>query len=143
VSFAPWRCPLKTDPMFEELIYDWNSEACACSKPISFADEPLCDGLQSPSVRIPATAGKLRILHPMESLGIQTADIGLLGAGFNVAAETERLAREIVDQRMRIRPYCAARTFYADIKPIIEISQKVGIPIEVARDPLDNFEYEE
>ena len=33
---------------------------------------------------------------------------------------------------MKLRPNCAARTVAADILPIIEISQKVGIPIEVA-----------
>src|SRR5262249_36021359 len=33
---------------------------------------------------------------------------------------------------MRIRPNCAARTVAADIVPIIEISQRVGIPIEVS-----------
>ena len=33
---------------------------------------------------------------------------------------------------MKLRPNCAARTVAADILPIIEISQKVGIPIEVS-----------
>jgi 2-isopropylmalate synthase len=33
---------------------------------------------------------------------------------------------------MRVRPYCAARTFFADIRPVAEISQRVGLPIEVA-----------
>jgi 2-isopropylmalate synthase len=118
----------------EDLIYDWNSESRSSSsaEAVAFADETLRDGLQSPSVRTPPTLEKLRILHLMESLGIQTADIGLPGAGAHVASETERLAREIVDERLRIRPYCAARTFYADIQPIVDISQKVGIPIEVA-----------
>jgi 2-isopropylmalate synthase len=117
-----------------EFIYDWNSEpkGVTPAKQASFADESLRDGLQSPSVRTPATAEKIRILHLMESLGIQSADIGLPGAGSHVADETERLAREIVGAKMRIRPYCAARTFYADIRPIVDISQKVGMPIEVA-----------
>jgi 2-isopropylmalate synthase len=44
----------------------------------------------------------------------------------------ERLAREIVDAGMKIRPNCAARTVEADILPVVEISQRVGIPIEVA-----------
>jgi len=33
---------------------------------------------------------------------------------------------------MKIRPNCAARTVEADIRPIIEISQRVGIPLEAA-----------
>src|SRR6202023_1513554 len=45
---------------------------------------------------------------------------------------TEALAREIATQRMKIRPNCAARTVEADIRPIIEISQHVGIAIEAA-----------
>ena len=118
--------------MSDDLIYDWNSRPAAPVKPVSFADETLRDGLQSPSVRSPGTSEKVLLLHLMESLGIQTADIGLPGAGFHVAAETETLAREIAGGKMRIRPYCAARTFYADIKPIADISQKVGIAIEVA-----------
>ncbi len=118
----------------EDLIYDWNREPSSptSARPVSFADETLRDGLQSPSVRTPPTAEKLIILHLMESLGIQSADIGLPGAGSHVASECERLAREIAGEKMRIRPYCAARTFQADIEPIVEISQKVGIAIEAA-----------
>ena len=33
---------------------------------------------------------------------------------------------------MKIRPNCAARTHENDIRPIAEISQKAGIPIEAA-----------
>jgi len=47
-------------------------------------------------------------------------------------AHVERLAREIRDQRLRITPLCAARTLEVDIRPVVEISQRVGIPIEVA-----------
>ena len=72
------------------------------------------------------------ILHLMEALGIDSADIGLPGAGPHVVATVTRLAQEIVDAKMKIRPNCAARTVAADILPIIEISQKVGIPIEVS-----------
>ena len=53
------------------------------------------DGLQSPSVRCPTIDEKLRILHLIERLGIETADIGLPGAGPHVVQDVERLAREI------------------------------------------------
>ncbi len=33
---------------------------------------------------------------------------------------------------MKIRPNCAARTLESDIRPIIDISQRVGIPLEAA-----------
>jgi 2-isopropylmalate synthase len=44
----------------------------------------------------------------------------------------ERLAQEIRDSKLKIRGNCAARTHQNDIRPVAEIQQKVGIPIEVA-----------
>jgi 2-isopropylmalate synthase len=44
--------------------------------------------------------------------------------------DVERLAREIADRKLKVAPNCAARTLIADIKPIAEISQRVGIQIE-------------
>ncbi|RMG51688.1 MAG: 2-isopropylmalate synthase [Acidobacteria bacterium] len=117
------------------LIYDWNRRAdAAVTRPttVELDDETLRDGLQSPSVRHPAVEKKIEILHLMEQLGIDCADIGLPGAGPHVAADVLRLAQEIADQRMRILPDCAARTVIADIEPIIDIAQKVGRPIEVS-----------
>ena len=93
-------------------------------------DETLRDGLQSPSVRCPSIDEKIRILHLIDRLGIDTANIGLPGAGAQVAADVERLAREIADQRLAVQANCAARTVIADIRPIAEISQRAGIPIE-------------
>jgi 2-isopropylmalate synthase len=52
------------------------------------------------------------------------------GAGPNVVADVERLAREIADAKLRVTANCAARTLVADIRPIAEVSQRVGIPIE-------------
>src|SRR5687767_1723032 len=66
----------------------------------------------------------------METLGIDTADIGLPGAGGTHADGVERMAREIANEKLKIRPNCAARTHRNDIIPIVEISQRVGIPIE-------------
>lgn len=116
-----------------ELVYDWNQIDPAIKAPgrkISFDDETLRDGLQSPSVCEPPVEQKIELLHLMDSLGIDTADIGLPGAGGTHAEGVERLAREIVEQKLKIRPNCAARTHRNDIKPIVEISQRAGIPIE-------------
>src|SRR5262245_8091030 len=93
-------------------------------------DETLRDGLQSPSVRTPTIDEKIEILHHMDALGIDTADIGLPGAGPHVARDVERLARAIATSRLKIRANCAARTVVADIKPIAEITQRTGLPIE-------------
>ncbi|MBD0373325.1 MAG: 2-isopropylmalate synthase [Pyrinomonadaceae bacterium] len=117
----------------DELIYDWNQiepRTLAPKRRISFDDETLRDGLQSPSVCEPPVEKKIELLHLMDALGIDTADIGLPGAGGTHAAGVERLAREIVDKKLRIRPNCAARTHANDIKPIVEISQRAGIAIE-------------
>jgi 2-isopropylmalate synthase len=68
----------------------------------------------------------------MESLGLDSANIGLPGAGPRAYEHTEALAREIATNRMRIKPNCAARTHENDIRPIVEISQRTGIAIEAA-----------
>ncbi|MGB7728746.1 MAG: LeuA family protein [Candidatus Acidiferrum sp.] len=118
-----------------ELIYDWN---LAGQVPIPQGtqvlvnDETLRDGLQNPSIHDPTIEEKIEILHLMESLAIDSVNIGLPGAGARAARDAEALAREIVNHHMRIKPNCAARTVEADIRPIVEISQRVGIPIEAA-----------
>ena len=118
-----------------DLIYDWNSVNAIpfpSTRRVMLDDETLRDGLQSPSVKDPPIDEKIRILHLMEELGIDMADIGLPGAGPRAVADVEFLAREIATSRLKIRPNCAARTHENDIRPIAEISQRVGLPIEVA-----------
>jgi isopropylmalate/homocitrate/citramalate synthase len=118
-----------------ELIYDWNLAGNIPIPPgteVLVNDETLRDGLQNPSIHDPTIEEKIEILHLMESLGIDSVNIGLPGAGPRAARDVEVLAREIANNRMRIRPNCAARTVEADIRPIVEISQRVGIPIEAA-----------
>jgi isopropylmalate/homocitrate/citramalate synthase len=122
-------------PPESELIYDWNRAGGAVFPArgrVELDDETLRDGLQSPSVKSPSIDRKLRILHLMDALGIDSADIGLPGAGPHVVQTVTRLAREITECGLKVRPNCAARTVSADIVPIVEISQKVGIPIEVS-----------
>jgi 2-isopropylmalate synthase len=117
----------------EELVYDWNlidPNLVPPQRKITLDDETLRDGLQSPSVSEPQVEQKLELLHLMEALSIDTADIGLPGAGGTHAAGVERLACEIANQKLKIRPNCAARTHRNDIIPIVNISQSAGIPIE-------------
>jgi 2-isopropylmalate synthase len=112
------------------LIYDWNHDAAGARPVAMLDDETLRDGLQSPSVRNPTIDEKIAILHRMNALGIDTADIGLPGAGPHVARDVERLASAIGEGKLAIRANCAARTMVADIKPIAEIQQRTGVPIE-------------
>ncbi|HEY2435455.1 MAG TPA: LeuA family protein [Vicinamibacterales bacterium] len=112
------------------LIHDWNKTGARPPATVLLNDETLRDGLQSPSVRTPSIEEKLRILHLIDRLGIDTADIGLPGAGRHVVRDVERLAREIVDERLKVGANCAARTVIADITPIVEIAQRTGLAIE-------------
>jgi len=116
----------------DELIYDWNLIGRADTAPrrVELNDESLRDGLQSPSVIDPPVEQKIALLHLMDALGIHSADIGLPGAGPRAVADVTRLAEEIVACKLDLQPNCAARTVIADIIPIVDISQKVGIPIE-------------
>ncbi len=121
-------------PADHDLIYDWNLENQAWPRParvLEFDDETLRDGLQSPSVTSPSIEKKIEILHLIDRLGIQTADIGLPGAGPHVVEHVLRLAQEIKSARLNVTANCAARTLEADIRPVAEIQQKAGIPIEV------------
>ena len=116
-----------------QLIHDWNVAGPAGQRPayaIQFDDETLRDGLQSPSVRTPTIEQKLEILHLMDRLGLDTADIGLPGAGPHVVQDVTRLAQEIVSSKLGIAANCAARTMQRDIEPVVEISQRTGLPIE-------------
>ena len=118
-----------------DLIHDWNTNYPPGLKPagpVLLNDESLRDGLQSPSVRDPSIPEKIEILHLMEALGIDSLDLGLPGAGVRAVEAVTALAREIAANKMKIRANCAARTHENDIRPIGEIVQKTGLPIEAA-----------
>jgi 2-isopropylmalate synthase len=118
----------------QDLIYDWNTLPgtfdWSSVGPVELDDETLRDGLQNPSVTDPPIEDKIRMLHLMAELGIHTADIGLPGAGPRAVRDVTALAREIAEAGLSIGANCAARTVVADVKPIVEISQATGIPIE-------------
>ena len=117
----------------DSLVYDW-----AEAGPHRFQrparamldDETLRDGLQSPSVRDPDVQVKVRILHLMERLGIETVNVGLPGAGLRQREAVDTLCREIVRGGLRIRPNCAGRTLKADIQPMAEVTQRTGLAVE-------------
>ncbi len=116
-----------------DLIYDWNRiDQIRPQKRVELDDETLRDGLQSPSITNPAIGEKVEILHLMAALGVDSANIGLPGAGPRVVEHVQRLAEEIVKAKLAIQPNCAARTVIADIQPIADVSQRAGIAIEAA-----------
>jgi 2-isopropylmalate synthase len=117
----------------DHLIYDWNTvgpDLPQIQGPVELNDETLRDGLQSPSVRDPSLDEKIRFIHLMDRLGIYTADIGLPGAGPRAVESVDTLMREIVTAKLKLKPNCAGRTVIQDIKPIAQLSQKHGVPIE-------------
>src|SRR5258708_32460732 len=101
-----------------EWIYDWNLASPPLIPPgtkILLDDETLRDGLQNPSVHDPSIEEKIRILHLMEALGVDSVNIGLPGAGPRSVEHVEALAREIAVNRMKIRPNSAGRTVENEI----------------------------
>ncbi len=118
-----------------ELIHDWNAMDGPQLPPgrrPRLDDETLRDGLQSPSVQDPSIEKKMRILHLMEELGIDSVNLGLPGAGPRAKADVLRLAQEIASSKLKIRPNCAARTLESDIRPIADVVQATGVEIEAA-----------
>ncbi len=117
-----------------DLIYDWNEVGRIgrlIPKDISFFDETLRDGLQNPSVADPNIESKLKLLHLMAKVGIQVADVGLPGSSQRAFEDVLRMCREVADHKLPIRIACAGRTVVSDITPMIEISQRSGIPVEI------------
>jgi 2-isopropylmalate synthase len=118
-----------------DLIYDWNrveGPEFVLRRPPMLDDETLRDGLQSPSALDPPVEKKIRILHLMNDLGIDSVNLGMPGAGPRAKADVLRLAQEIARAKLRIRPNCAARTLESDIQPIADIVQAAGQEIEAA-----------
>ena len=118
----------------DELIYDWNEigrKGRLIPKDVTFFDETLRDGLQNPSVKDPNIEQKLKLIHLMAKIGIHVADIGLPGSSERAFNDVLRMCREITDNRLPLGVACAGRTVVADITPMIEISQRAGIPVEV------------
>src|SRR5687768_44670 len=119
----------------DELIYDWNSvEKVAPLSPkrkFTFMDETLRDGIQSPSVVDPRIEDKILFTEIANDLGIHHIDIGLPGAGPRAVADCTTLASFIRDNHLAIKAACAARTHVKYVQAVIDVSQAVGIEIEV------------
>src|SRR3990170_2487593 len=118
------------------LLHDWNQRGRGEGGPVAggveLDDETLRDGLQSPSVLRPTIAQKIELLHRMEALQIDSADLGYPGAGSQALEDVVALADEISKSRLKIRANCAGRTAESDIVPMAEAQQRTGVPIEAA-----------
>jgi 2-isopropylmalate synthase len=114
------------------LIHDWNRDGRAARadyRAVELDDETLRDGLQGPSVHNPPLEVKKRLLHLMDQLGIDSADIGLPGASPQARAAIVALAKETTKLR-KLKPNCAIRTHPDDVRGAIEAATESGVAIE-------------
>jgi len=118
--------------MTDALIYDWNRDGRAATadyRAVQLDDETLRDGLQGPSVRNPPLEVKKRLLHLMDQLGIDTADIGLPGASERARTDIVALAKETAKLKT-LRPNMALRTHPQDVQGAIAAAEESGVAIE-------------
>ena len=117
----------------DEMIYDWNVNGPSrfTAPAVELHDETLRDGIQCPSVTDPSIEVKEQIVRLLAAVGVESVDVGLPGAGPRAVEDSQRLVEMVRDERLPIRVGCAARTHPNDIAPIIEISQRTDVPIEI------------
>ena len=124
--------PMRVVP--HPLIYDWNHDQAPpdARRPVAMLnDETLRDGLQSPSVRTPTVEQRIAILHHMDALGIDTADIGLARRRTAQSPRTSSVWRGRSSTAACASGPTAPRAPWSPTsQPIVEISQRTGIAIE-------------
>jgi 2-isopropylmalate synthase len=116
-----------------DLIYDWNEvdrRGRLIPKGVTFLDETLRDGLQNPSVVDPPVEAKIEILHLMHDIGIHGADIGLPGSSQRAFDDVVKMCKAIQSSKLKVKPGVAGRTVVGDVTPMIEVSQRAGMPVE-------------
>jgi 2-isopropylmalate synthase len=120
-------------------VYEWDDsrnfpsgESPPDLRPVEVDDETLRDGIQCPSAQNPPLQAKREFLHLLVRLGVHAVDIGLPASGPRQSEDALYLAKEIARGKLPIEANCAARTVAADIRAIVRISQRAGIPVGVA-----------
>src|SRR5690606_26633665 len=120
------------EPRAADLIYDWNARnrrgplSPLVDRKVSFFDETLRDGIQSPSVRDPSLEEKQEILRLTAALGIDAVDLGLPGAGARAVADVTALIDFAEHERLGVEYACAARTHEKDINAVADIADATG-----------------
>ncbi len=117
-----------------DVIYDWNlrgNHLTPAMRAVELHDETLRDGIQSPSVHDPPLAVKQEVVRLLAGLGVYSVNVGLPGAGPRAVADSRLLVETVRDEKLPIRVGAAARTHPSDIRPIVEITQQTGVPVEV------------
>jgi 2-isopropylmalate synthase len=116
-----------------DIVYDWNTEGRHRwrLRSVEIHDETLRDGIQCPSVTDPPLEVKRQVVRRLAKLGVYSVNVGLPGAGPRAVEDSTVLVELVRDEKLPIKVGAAARTHANDIVPIIEISQRTGVPIEV------------
>ncbi|MBX3270480.1 MAG: tryptophan synthase subunit alpha [Sandaracinaceae bacterium] len=115
-------------PEFEPISV-WNA-ARNLTRP-KLHDETLRDGLQNPTALDPSVEQKIEIVHLLDTIGIDSVNIGLPAAGPRPYADCVAIAKAMAASGLRITAAGAARTMVADIGPMADVTQKTGVPMEV------------
>jgi 2-isopropylmalate synthase len=118
----------------QDVVYDWNLRGPASSQAIrkvELHDETLRDGIQCPSVTDPPIGVKQDVVRLLAALGVYSVNVGLPGAGPRAVADSQLLVETVRDEKLPIQVGAAARTHPNDIRPIVEITQRTGVPVEV------------
>lgn len=93
-------------------------------------DDTLRDGLQNAAVRQPTPEEKRELLHLMAGAGVTSVNLGLPGSSPAAFESAELLCREIASQHLPLAVICAGRTLEADMRAIVELAERTGLPIE-------------
>jgi 2-isopropylmalate synthase len=122
-------------PDVAALIHDWNAAADAApaslgSPGVELLDDTLRDGLQNAAVRQPTPDEKRELLHLMAAAGVTSVNLGLPGSSPAAFESAELLCREIARDRLPLAVVCAGRTLEPDMRAIVELAQRTGLPVE-------------
>jgi len=117
-----------------KIIFDWNRESPELlpkpSHRVEVLDESLRDGIQSPSALDPPVEVKLQILQLMNDLGVDAVDVGLPAASQRNFEDVVKMIELIRDEKLGLKPNCAARTVVSDVIRIAEVQQATGFPVQ-------------
>lgn len=125
--------PVAVDQRDDVVVHDWNVEGRTRwdLRRVELHDETLRDGIQCPSVTDPPLEVKREVVRRLARLGVYSVNVGLPGAGPRAVDDSTVLVELVRDEGLPIKVGAAARTHPKDIEPIIAISQKTGVPIEI------------
>ena len=115
----------------KNLLYEWNK--IGNNSPVTgieINDETLRDGIQASGIRQPTLEDKFKIVESIADLAIDTVCIGFPAVSTSMMRDVEEIIRYILANKFSLNIACAARTMIKDIQPIVELSQKYGIPID-------------